>query len=142
MENEAQQQQPKPEERRDRKKIPSYSDIRSTFRTVKTVARIVKMATNPAVIWALVGIFIAIVIYMLFFGGGGSLPFGGGGSPSQQPPTGTGSPKTPPIPGLSLTLTGPNTADNGMSLEYSVQVSYDKNLATIPIENITVLIYD
>lgn len=141
MENEAEQQQPRPQERKERKKATSYSDIRQTFRSVKTVVRVVRMATNPAVIWALVGVFISIIIYMLFFSGAGALPGGGGSSSNQPPTTGTTNPKTPPIPGLTLSLTGPNTANFIVDKElgYTVSISYDKTIAnTPPIENITV----
>jgi hypothetical protein len=139
MENEAQQQPPRPQEKDNGRQAPSYNDIRQNIRTIKTVIRIARLASNPVVIWTLVGIFIAIVIYMLFFSSAGALPFGGGSSSSQQTPTaGTGTPKTPPIPGLTLILTGPNAVDNGTNIEYSVSVSYDKTLTTTPIENITV----
>ena len=104
MENdEAENQQPGSQEQKKRQ-APSYNDIRQTIKTVKTVVRIVRLAANPTVAWTLVAIFAVIVIYMLFFHGGGS-PFGGGDETSQQnQATGTGSASLGPGPAQDSVL--------------------------------------
>ncbi len=91
--------------------------------------------------WAL--LFIVLIIFIFFFMSGSSLPIplGGGGSNNAQNGKGAGpagQQSLTPIPGFTLTLSGPDIIDNGGDIAYNVQVFYDSSIATVPLEQITV----
>lgn len=96
--------------------------------------------SNNRLIFIIFGAIGLMVIIAFFFRGGGlpSLDTGGEGG-SAVGPVGTGAPPIfPPIPGLTLTLTGPEFINNGELVSYSVTVLYDSSIATVPLDQITV----
>ncbi len=106
---------------------------------VDTIKQDIKKATSwyksPIAIVLIVLFCIATVAY--FFGPSGAPPSTGGTGKSGKNatmPTGT---TTQPIPGLTLALSGPDSVENGQDVTYSVQVSYDPSVSTVPIDQIT-----
>lgn len=114
-------------------------DIRKTIKTIRMAVNVARaiIGMSGGTLGLIIGlIFLFIVIYLLFFGGGGSLPFGSN-SASPTPAPSSGGSTYPPIPGLTLTLIGPEIIANGELLKYTVETSYDSS-QTLPIENITI----
>ncbi len=91
--------------------------------------------------WAGIGLlvlFIFAVIIIVFNPSNLPLGLGGGGGDGGQQTQDGQIPSFPPLPGLTLTLIGPDAINNGELLSYTVDVSYDASAATVPIDEITV----
>lgn len=98
-------------------------------------------ATNVAsssLKWWLLGIGIAIIIFIIIFEGGSGAPAGGGETSQPTPQTTAPGVSSPPIPGLTLTLSAPESIDNGQNILYTVDVSYSPTTAAIPLDQIIV----
>lgn len=130
------QQQTRPQ----RRQAPSGPN--EIQQAVQTLQQAVSIWRKP---WIWVGLVIVIFIFIFFgadIGGGIPNPFNESDTPETTPGTqtpggGTTNPY-PPIPGLTLNLTGPESIDNGTLLTYTVGVSYDSSVAKTPIEEITI----
>ena len=114
---------------------------RSLVEDVKAIKNIfdkAKMLANPATPW-IVGALTLILIFFLFFNNSDSAKGTSGGSGSGNQPTplvGGNNPTVPSIPGLSISITGPESINNGEDISYTINVTYDKSLAKTLLENI------
>lgn len=95
------------------------------------------VAIAPWVIVAIVVVVVIILIFFFFFKG--TLSSGDDDTnqtaTSQAPPAGN-TDQTNKIPGLTLTLTGPISVNNGQDIEYMVSYTYDVSVGKIPVEKI------
>lgn len=97
--------------------------------------RAVASALNPWVLAIIISIIGLILVYMFFFSGHSTT--GDTDTQSSTPPAaGGGSIPAITIPGLSITLTGPTSVNNGEDIEYTVSYVYDASVGKTPIENI------
>jgi len=125
------------ERRKKRSLVDNFDSVRSTVKTIRTVVNIARYIVNPTVVWIIVGVIVFIIIYMLFFGGSGSpFPFGGR-DPSPTPAPGSET-IYPPIPGLTIQISGPEVRENGETITYPITITYDESVGQIPPEEIIV----
>lgn len=115
----------------------TVQNLKRTMRVVKNVASIAQKAT-PILTSPFFWVFFIIVLVAIILLSPTGLPGSGGGGESNNQQREQPASSFPPIAGLTLTLTGPDFINNGELISYSISVSYDPNIASVPIENITV----
>jgi hypothetical protein len=117
--------------------------IQTTGKVLRALQTLARTLFSSPYFWVFTIIaFIILVIIISGEGGGFSIGGSGGGAgiPTGGGQQGSGNepPSLPPIPGLTLTLYGPDSINNGELISYTVDVYYDPATATTPIEDITV----
>lgn len=109
-------------ERRRRNNSDQIRALLAWRRRLQVAIRVVQAAGPWG--WIITGIILAIIIILFLF-------FKPSGNPSSQsedgqPTIGTpGGPTLPPILGLNLTLEGPESSDNGQTIEYTITYTYN-----------------
>lgn len=114
-------------------RFETIKDAKNKFEKAKKIVGYIK---NPAVLYPVIAILAAILIAFLF-GGGTAAGLGAIGEESSSTQTEPTNPVIK-IPGLTLSLEGPNSVDNGTNLEYTIKVSYDQTVTTTPLSSIVV----
>ncbi len=110
-------------------------NAKKIFDTAKKV-RTAASALNP---WMLLAVIVAVFlffIYMYFFSGHTSIEDTDTQSTALPSTTGGGKLPAITIPGLTITLSGPTTVNNGEDIEYTVSYTYDSSVGKVPVENI------
>ncbi len=130
------------EENRKKKRsaFDNFQTARNTIKNIRTAINVARYIVNPGVMWTLFGVFIFIIIYMLFFGGGSSIPNPFSDKDSTTNPPANGAQKTDPdIPGLKLTISEPPpNLPEGSSVNITVSISHDESVGNIPRNTITI----
>lgn len=116
--------------------VKKIYDTAQKAKAAAQAAQAAVAALNPwvlAIILAIVGI---ILIYVFFFSGNTSVNDSDSDSTSPSSTNGGGTIPAISIPGLTLTLSGPTSVNNGEDIEYTVSYTYDATIGKVPVENI------
>ena len=117
--------------------IREIKKIYDNIQKITKYTRVVVSAFNPA-IWIPIGIF-ALVFFIIILNNDSTsaLNGGGGGGGSDDSSSAPGGPVVPAIPGFNIDIDGPQEAENGIDLEYTVTITHDPAVAP-PLASIEV----
>lgn len=120
-----------------RSAVNYIKDAKDIYDKAKKIVQIAQWLSNPVTLSILIFFGIMIVVTPAFFSPTtGSALIGGGTQPSPTLSPDQEIPPIPVIPGFGVELEGPESINNGESLEYRVIISYDPDVATVPLESI------
>lgn len=115
------------------------TDAAQKARAAAQAVQAAAAAANPWVIAIILAVVGVILIYIFFFSHGSALEDNNSDTATTTAPGGgTIPPKG--IPGLSITMTGPQVVNNGEDIEYTISYTYDVSLGKVPLESI--LLFD